>query len=118
MHIYVGNLTLKVKDTDLKKAFSKYGKVDSANVYKNIYGGQYEAMGFVVMPKRNEALKAIAALDGKIFRNRKLIVHSSRKKMKGRRRKTASLSNEKRSGQDRRKRRNITDIKDLDLNGF
>ncbi|MFH1416033.1 MAG: RNA-binding protein [Elusimicrobiota bacterium] len=116
MHIYIGNLKLKTKDDHLRKLFEKYGKVDSANVYKDIFSGMYEAMGFVEMPAKKEAQTAISELDGKTFRGTKIIVHKSREKEDDRRNKLENVSDdERRSGDDRRYKKKHIDIDSLDI---
>ena len=62
--IYVGNLSWKANDEDLRAAFEAYGAVDSAEVVKERETGRSRGFGFVVMPDAAEAQKAIAALNG------------------------------------------------------
>ncbi|MBN2407615.1 MAG: RNA-binding protein [Elusimicrobia bacterium] len=110
MHIYVGNLTLKVKSSELKKAFSKFGKVISANVYKNIYGGGYEAVGFVEMSDEEEAKKAMSELDGSVLSGHKIIVHQARS--------TEQNEGEYGQGKERRKDPFSIDPGEIDLSQF
>lgn len=88
MHIYVGNLTLKFKDAELRKIFSKFGKVDSANVYKDRCRENSEALGFVKMLNKDEALEAISKLNGKTIKGVKIEVHVSRSRNVKRTKKT------------------------------
>lgn len=64
MKIYVGNLSWKANDEDLRAAFESYGAVESAEVVKERETGRSRGFGFVVMPDAAEAQKAIAALNG------------------------------------------------------
>jgi len=62
--IYIGNLSWKANDEDLRAAFEAYGAVESAEVVKERETGRSRGFGFVVMPDAAEAQKAIAALNG------------------------------------------------------
>jgi RNA recognition motif-containing protein len=78
MHLYVGNLSLKVTDEKLRDLFSQYGEVQSANVYKDRFREDAEALGFVEMPSEEEAVKAISELNGTTFEGTEIQVHKSR----------------------------------------
>ena len=67
MNIYVGNLSFNVSESDLKDLFSQHGAVQTASVIKDKYSGESRGFGFVEMPEKEEALKAISALNGKDF---------------------------------------------------
>ncbi|MBQ9344742.1 MAG: RNA-binding protein [Kiritimatiellae bacterium] len=64
MKIYVGNLSFRASDDDLRAAFEQYGAIDSAEVVKERDTGRSRGFGFVVMPDAAEAQKAIDALNG------------------------------------------------------
>ncbi|MCQ2388768.1 MAG: RNA-binding protein [Kiritimatiellae bacterium] len=58
--------------------FGEYGKVDSARVVLNRANGKSKGFGFVVMPNREEAEKAIAAYSEKEVMGRKMRVNEAR----------------------------------------
>lgn len=63
--IYVGNLSFKARDNDLRAAFEAYGVVSSAEVVMERDSDRSRGFGFVEMPNAAEGQAAIAALDGK-----------------------------------------------------
>ena len=78
MNIYVGNLSFQVTEGDLQEAFSAYGAVTSASIIKDKFSGQSRGFGFVEMPDKDEAEKAIAALNGKDIKGRAITVNEAR----------------------------------------
>lgn len=78
MNIYVGNLSKDMKDASLREAFTAYGEVTSASVITDKYSGESRGFGFVQMPKNDEALKAIAGLNGKSIQGRNLKVNEAK----------------------------------------
>lgn len=64
MKIYVGNLSYRASDDDLRAAFEPYGTVASAQVMMEHGTGRSRGFGFVDMPNADEANAAIAAIDG------------------------------------------------------
>jgi RNA recognition motif-containing protein len=75
MNIYVGNLSFNVTETDLREAFQAFGTVEKAAVITDKGTGQSRGFGFVEMPNREEAMKAIGALNGKDLKGRALKVN-------------------------------------------
>lgn len=80
MDIYVGNLPYTVTDSELQAHFEKSGKVTSARVVVDRATGRSKGFGFVEMPDRAEAEKAIAATNGADFMGRPLRVNESQPK--------------------------------------
>lgn len=64
MNIYVSNLSFNIQDEDLHQFFSEYGEVTSAKVINDKFTGKSRGFGFVEMPDKAAAQKAIAELDG------------------------------------------------------
>ena len=64
MKIYVGNLSFRATDEDLRAAFEPYGEVVSARVINDRETGRSRGFGFVDMPNADEANAAIAAING------------------------------------------------------
>jgi RNA recognition motif-containing protein len=78
VNIYVGNLSRDLAETDLKEAFQAFGEVQSANIIKDKFTGESRGFGFVEMPNKDEAEKAIAGLNGKDLKGRNLTVNEAR----------------------------------------
>jgi RNA recognition motif-containing protein len=78
MNIYVGNLSFSVSEADLKEAFGAFGAVSSASIIKDKFSGESRGFGFVEMPAKEEADKAIAALNGKDLKGRALKVNEAK----------------------------------------
>jgi RNA recognition motif-containing protein len=78
MMIYVGNLDYAVTSDELRALFEPLGAVAMAEVQVKSRTGQSRGFGLVDMPDASEAKTAIAALNGKDFRDRKLTVNESR----------------------------------------
>jgi RNA recognition motif-containing protein len=78
MNIYVGNLSFTTTDADLKEAFQAFGEVSSCNIITDKYSGQSRGFGFVEMPNKEEAEKAMAALNGKDLKGRTLKVNEAK----------------------------------------
>jgi len=77
MNIYVGNLSFNVTEADIKDLFSQHGTVQTASVIKDKYSGESRGFGFVEMPEKEEALKAISALNGKDLKGRNLKINEA-----------------------------------------
>jgi RNA recognition motif-containing protein len=80
MNIYVGNLSFNVTESDLKDAFAAFGTVQTASIIKDKYSGESRGFGFVEMPNKDEAEKAIAAMNGKDLKGRALKVNEARER--------------------------------------
>ncbi len=72
--IFVAKLDFGVTGEQLKTLFSDYGPVIKANVATDKETGKSRGFGFVEMTNKEDALKAIAALDGKVINGRPIAV--------------------------------------------
>ena len=72
VEIYVGNLSYDMTEDQLRETFAAYGKVNSARLITNKFNGKSKGFGFVQMPDRAEADKAIEALNEKDVMGRKM----------------------------------------------
>ena len=72
VEIYVGNLSYDMTEDQLRETFAAYGKVNSARLITNRFNGKSKGFGFVQMPDRAEADKAIAALNEKEIMGRQM----------------------------------------------
>jgi len=83
MKIYVGKLSLKVNEDDLKQAFEAYGKVEEVKVIKDKYTGESRGFAFIEMPTKAEALSAISGLNGKELKGDTIVVNEARPRPEG-----------------------------------
>ncbi|MBR1588386.1 MAG: RNA-binding protein [Kiritimatiellae bacterium] len=82
MEIYVGNLSYEMTEEALRKTFEEFGTVSSARVVTNRFSNKSKGFGFVVMPNRPEAEKAIAAMSEKEVMGRKMRVNEAQNTLK------------------------------------
>jgi RNA recognition motif-containing protein len=80
INIYVGNLAFGASEEELKELFEAYGRVDSAKIVMDHATGRSRGFGFIEMPEREEAMKAIQELDSQEFKGRSLRVNEARPK--------------------------------------
>jgi len=78
VNIYVGNLSRDVSEGDLREAFQAYGTVQTASIIKDKFTGDSRGFGFVEMPNKEEAEKAIASLNGKQLKGRTATVNEAK----------------------------------------
>ena len=78
MNIYVGNLSYKATEDDLKAAFSRFGEVTSASIIRDKVSGQPKGFGFVEMSVKADAEKAIKELDGVPLKGREIKINEAR----------------------------------------
>ncbi|MCC7479788.1 RNA-binding protein [bacterium] len=83
MNIYVGNLSFKTTEAELRDAFAVHGTVESARLVTDKFTGQPRGFGFVEMPDDTQARAAIAALDGKELGGRALRVNEAQPRAEG-----------------------------------
>lgn len=76
--LFVGNLAWSVKKEILKSLFSQFGNVSAAKVIYSAKGGVPRAFGFVCLSSESEMEDAIAALHGKEFHGRNLMVRQAK----------------------------------------
>jgi RNA recognition motif-containing protein len=80
MNIYVGNLLFDVGESDLREAFEQFGQVTEVRLIMDKYTGKSKGFGFIEMPSKDEAEKAIAEMNGKEFMGRALNVNEAKPK--------------------------------------
>jgi len=77
-NIYVGNLSYRMSDDDLRNAFSPFGEVSSARIIMDRDTGRSKGFGFVEMPDDGQAQEAISKLDGSDLEGRTVKVNVAR----------------------------------------
>jgi RNA recognition motif-containing protein len=79
-NLYVGNLSLKVTNDDLKTNFSEAGEVVSVSVIKDKFTGQSKGFGFVEMKTEEGATAAIQKFNGGTLDGKVITVNEARPK--------------------------------------
>jgi len=80
MNIYVGNLVFDVSEDDLKEAFEQFGEITEVRLIMDKYSGKSKGFGFIEMPSKEEAEKAIEEMNGKEFKGRAMNVNEAKPK--------------------------------------
>ncbi len=78
MNLYVGNLSYRLTEDELRQAFEEYGQVSSCTIIKDRATGESKGFGFLEMPERSEAERAMQNLNGQDLKGRKLNVNEAR----------------------------------------
>jgi len=78
MKLYVGNLPLSYKESDLEDLFKEFNSVISCKLIMDRETGRSKGFGFVEFSSKDEATKAITALHGKDAGGRALVVNEAR----------------------------------------
>ncbi len=76
--LYVGNLSFNTTTQDLETMFGESGTVESTNIIEDRDTGRSRGFAFVEMSSKEEAQKAIAALNGKEIDGRELTVNEAK----------------------------------------
>jgi RNA recognition motif-containing protein len=74
MNIYVGNLSYRIREDELKSVMERYGVVDSVKLIKDRETGRSKGFAFVEMQDDEEAKKAIDELNEKELEGRNMVV--------------------------------------------
>ena len=81
MNLYVGNLLFDVAENDLKALFEPFGQVTEVRLIMDKFSGKSKGFGFIEMPSKDEAQKAIEALNGKDVKGRAMTVNEAKPKV-------------------------------------
>jgi cold-inducible RNA-binding protein len=76
--LFVGNLSFQATEEDLRELFQQSGTVESVRIVTDQFTGRPRGFGFVEMATKEEATKAIEMLNGRLFRDRNLVVDEAR----------------------------------------
>lgn len=76
--LYVGNLSFRTTQEELRELFAQAGTVESASVIEDRETGRSRGFGFVEMASAEEAQAAIEQFNGKEFNGRNLTVNEAR----------------------------------------
>jgi RNA recognition motif-containing protein len=76
--LFVGNLSYQATEEDLRELFQQAGTVESVRIITDQFTGRPRGFGFVEMSTKEEGESAIEQLNGRLFRDRNLVVNEAR----------------------------------------
>lgn len=76
--LFVGNLSFQATEEDLRELFQQAGTVETVRIITDQFTGRPRGFGFVEMATKEEATKAVELLNGRLFRDRNLVVDEAR----------------------------------------
>jgi RNA recognition motif-containing protein len=76
--LFVGNLSFQATEEDLRELFAQAGPVETVRIITDQFTGRPRGFGFVEMATKEEATKAVEMLNGRLFRDRNLVVDEAR----------------------------------------
>jgi len=76
--LYVGNISFKASEEDLKELFAQAGEVASVKLIKDNATGRLRGFGFVEMTSDEDAQKAVTMFNGKQFMDRSIVVNEAK----------------------------------------
>jgi RNA recognition motif-containing protein len=77
-NIYVGNLSFRATEDEVRSAFSAHGEVASVNIIMDRETGRSRGFAFVEMPNAEEARAAVEKINGKEIAGRSVTVNEAR----------------------------------------
>ena len=84
MRIYTGNLPYDLTEEDLREEFQAYGEVTSVSIMTDKFSGRPKGFAFVEMDSKSEAEAAIEGLNGKVLKERTIVVNEARPRTENR----------------------------------
>ncbi|MCE5333631.1 MAG: RNA-binding protein [Desulfobacteraceae bacterium] len=78
MNIFVGSLSFKTTEEQLQREFEAFGEVDSVKIIVDQATLKSRGFAFVTMPDRDQAIAAIAGMNGKEINGFTLKVNEAR----------------------------------------
>ncbi len=75
MDIRISNISLNIIDSDIRKLFSAFGVVDSAEVSRNKLNGRSTGSAIINMPVISQARQAIMSLDQTMMDGKRIRVN-------------------------------------------
>ena len=76
--LYVGNLSFRATEDDVRSLFEEFGYVSSCALIMDVDTGGSKGYAFVEMPRKSESDAAIHSLDNREFMGRRLAVREMR----------------------------------------
>lgn len=78
MKIYAGNLPYDLSEDELRQEFMAYGDVKSVTIPADKFSGRPKGFGFIEMESKSEAEAAIEGINGKMIKDRTIVVNEAR----------------------------------------
>ena len=78
MKIFVGNLSPEVNEQDLSALFTEHGSVGNVKIVRDISNQMSRGFGFVEMPRKVDAKKALKSLNDFEFKGKKMSVNEAK----------------------------------------
>lgn len=78
MNIYIGNMSLRLKETHVRELFEAFGEVVSVHLLKNFQTGVSKGVAFVEMKYELEAKTAIEKLNRCELDGKKMFVNEAK----------------------------------------
>jgi cold-inducible RNA-binding protein len=75
--LFVGNLSFRLSDEELREAFGRVGAVERAEVVRDRFDGRSRGFGFVEMARPEDAAAAIEDLNGADLAGRPMRVEAA-----------------------------------------
>ena len=76
--IFVGNLSFQTTESEVRRAFEGFGRVNSVRIMNDRNSGSPRGFAFVSMPAMDDAEEAIARLNGNSLGGRSITVNEAR----------------------------------------
>lgn len=76
--LFVGNLSFNTTENEIQDLFAAYGPVQQVDMIMDRMTGRPRGFGFVTMENKDDAQKAVEALNGKNVGGRDLTVNEAR----------------------------------------
>jgi RNA recognition motif-containing protein len=77
MKLFIKNLDRDINEMQLEGLFAQFGKVISTKIVYDTITWESKGFAFMEMARKEDALKAIEALNGKEVKGRELIVQEA-----------------------------------------
>lgn len=97
MKIYVGNLSYKLSEDELRDMFDEFGEVISSKIIVDKESGRSKGFGFITMASADDAKGAIKDLDGMEVKGRPIKVSEAKPRRGGRPKSNEGFQNKDRS---------------------
>lgn len=78
MKIFVGNLSNEVDEHELTTLFAEHGSVGNVKIMRDTSNQMSRGFGFVEMPRKVEAKKALKTLNEFEFKGKKITVNEAK----------------------------------------
>jgi RNA recognition motif-containing protein len=78
MKILITNIPYKLGEAELKQLLTQYGQVESVKLITDKETGKRKGFGFIEMPVKDQAQKAIDALNGTNVYGRQIVVSQAK----------------------------------------